>query len=84
MASSSAIPVPDLTVQRGRKRIALQGEIPTTTKKFEGCRFADRCPARIDRCWTEDPPLVEHRPGHFAACWVTGKAGLPAGAMSKA
>jgi oligopeptide transport system ATP-binding protein len=82
VALLSAIPVPDPRVQRGRKRIALQGEIPTPTKKYEGCRFAERCPARIARCTTEDPPLVEHRPGHFAACWVTGKDGLPAGAMS--
>jgi oligopeptide transport system ATP-binding protein len=82
VALLSAIPVPDPAVQKGRRRIALQGEIPTPTKKYEGCRFFDRCPARIDRCRTEDPPLVEHRPGHFAACWVTGKDGLPAGAMS--
>jgi oligopeptide transport system ATP-binding protein len=81
VALLSAIPVPDPAVQRGRRRIALQGEIPTPTKRYEGCRFADRCPARIARCATDDPPLVEHRPGHFAACWVTGPAGLPAGAM---
>jgi oligopeptide transport system ATP-binding protein len=84
VALLSAIPVPDPSVQKGRKRIALQGEIPTPTKKYEGCRFFDRCPARIARCQTEDPPLVEHRPGHFAACWVTGKDGLPAGAMAAA
>jgi oligopeptide transport system ATP-binding protein len=81
VALLSAIPVPDPAVQRSRKRIALTGEIPTPTKKYAGCRFADRCPARIARCATEDPPLVEHRPGHWAACWVTGKDGLPAGAM---
>jgi oligopeptide transport system ATP-binding protein len=83
VALLSAIPVPDPAVQRGRKRIALTGEIPTPTKKYAGCRFADRCPARIARCATEDPPLVEHRPGHFAACWVTGPEGLPAGAMGE-
>jgi oligopeptide transport system ATP-binding protein len=81
VALLSAIPVPDPTVQRGRRRIALTGEIPSPTKKYEGCRFADRCPAKIARCAAEDPPLVEHRPGHFAACWVTGPDGLPAGAM---
>ena len=81
VALLSAIPVPDPAVQRGRRRIALTGEIPTPTKRYEGCRFYDRCPARIERCKAEDPPLVEHRPGHFAACWVTGADGLPAGAM---
>jgi oligopeptide transport system ATP-binding protein len=84
VALLSAIPVPDPAVQRGRKRIALTGEIPTPTKKYEGCRFYDRCPARVDRCKSEDPPLVEHRPGHFAACWVTTSDGLPAGAMTRA
>ena len=83
VALLSAIPVPDPAVQRGRRRIALTGEIPTPTKKYEGCRFYDRCPARIDRCKSEDPPLVEHRTGHFAACWVTGPEGLPAGSMGR-
>jgi oligopeptide transport system ATP-binding protein len=83
VALLSAIPIPDPAVQRNRRRIALTGEIPTPTKRYAGCRFFDRCPARIGRCQTEDPPLVEHRPGHFAACWVTGPDGLPAGAMSR-
>jgi oligopeptide/dipeptide ABC transporter ATP-binding protein len=83
VALLSAIPIPDPAVQSRRRRIALTGEIPTPTKKYEGCRFFDRCPARIERCHGEDPPLVEHRPGHFAACWVTGPDGLPAGAMSR-
>ena len=77
----SAIPIPDPKLQKLRKRVALHGEIPTPTKEYKGCRFAERCPARIDKCATEDPPLVEHRPGHLAACWVTGPEGLPAGAM---
>ena len=77
----SAIPIPDPAMQKARKRVALTGEIPTPTKEYVGCRFYDRCPARIDKCKSEDPPLVEHRPNHFAACWVTGEDGLPAGAM---
>jgi oligopeptide/dipeptide ABC transporter ATP-binding protein len=82
VALLSAIPIPDPVVQRARRRIALQGEIPSPTKEYKGCRFADRCPVKIARCHEEDPPLTEHRPGHFAACWVTGKDGLPAGAMA--
>jgi oligopeptide transport system ATP-binding protein len=82
VALLSAIPIPDPAKQKGRRRIALSGEIPTPTKKYEGCRFFDRCPARIEKCRTEDPPLVEHRPGHYAACWVTGPSGLPEGAMA--
>lgn len=77
----SAIPIPDPKLQRTRRRVALQGEIPSPTQEYRGCRFYDRCPARIDRCREEDPPLEEHSPGHFAACWVTGPDGLPAGSM---
>ncbi len=84
VALLSAIPIPDPVVQRQRRRIALTGEIPSPTKEYRGCRFADRCPVRIARCHDEDPPLVEHRPGHFAACWVTGPDGLPLGSMSGA
>lgn len=76
VALLSAIPIPDPEVERSRRRIALTGEIPSPTKAIRGCRFADRCPVRIDRCREEDPPLVEHRPGHAAACWVTSADGL--------
>jgi oligopeptide transport system ATP-binding protein len=82
VALLSAVPIPDPAVQRGRRRIVLSGEMPSPTREYQGCRFYDRCPARVARCMTEDPPLQEHRPGHFAACWVTTPDGLPAGAMS--
>lgn len=77
----SAIPIPDPVLQKQRTRVALTGEIPTPTKAYHGCRFYDRCPARIDRCLDEDPPLQEYSPGHYAACWVTTPEGLPEGAM---
>ena len=75
----SAIPIPDPAIQRTRKRIALEGEVPSPTKEYVGCRFADRCPIRIDRCRVEDPPLAEHSPGHFAACFLAGKSAVGAG-----
>ncbi len=37
-----------------------------------GCRFADRCPVRIERCSTEAPALVPIGPGHEAACHLVG------------
>jgi oligopeptide transport system ATP-binding protein len=83
VALLSAIPIPDPVVQRARRRIALQGEIPSPTQQYRGCRFYDRCPARVPHCADNDPSLVEHRPGHFAACWVTTPEGLPAGAMGR-
>jgi oligopeptide/dipeptide ABC transporter ATP-binding protein len=45
--------------------------------ELRGCRFADRCPLATDTCRAVEPPLVEHKPGHFAACHYAG-ADLPA------
>jgi oligopeptide transport system ATP-binding protein len=67
----SAVPVPDPTVKKSR--IILQGDIPTPLDPPAGCVFHTRCPmARFPVCKTEVPPLVEHKPGHFAACHFAG------------
>jgi oligopeptide/dipeptide ABC transporter ATP-binding protein len=49
---------------------SLQGEVPSAAKVPSGCRFHPRCPIAIDRCRSEDPPLVEVAPGHQAVCWL--------------
>jgi len=71
----SAVPVPDPTVKK--TRILLTGDIPTPLNPPTGCVFHTRCPiAQFPICKTEVPPLVEHKPGHFAACHFAG-APLP-------
>ncbi len=71
----SAVPVPDPTVKK--TRILLSGDIPTPLNPPSGCVFHTRCPiAQFPICKTEVPPLVEHKPGHFAACHFAG-APLP-------
>lgn len=67
----SAVPVPE----PGRKklRIFLEGDIPTPINPPSGCVFHTRCPiAQFPICSAEVPPLIEHRPGHFAACHFAG------------
>ena len=67
----SAVPVPDPTVRKSR--ILLQGDIPTPLNPPKGCVFHTRCPiAKFPVCKDVVPPLVEHKPGHFAACHFAG------------
>ena len=63
-----AIPEPDPT-NRLRQRPVIPGEPPSPTEPPTGCRFHPRCPFAIaGTCEAIDPPLIEVRPGHFAAC----------------
>ncbi len=65
----SAVPIPDPKVERQRKRIVLEGEVPSPTKVRIGCPFADRCPLADNDCRMSAPPLVgtDHRVACFKA-----------------
>jgi oligopeptide transport system ATP-binding protein len=72
----SAVPVPDPTVHKNR--ILLNGDIPTPLNPPSGCVFHTRCPiAQFPICRDVVPPLIEHKPRHFAACHFAG-APVPA------
>jgi peptide/nickel transport system ATP-binding protein len=65
----SAVPIPDPSVQEGRRRILLTGEVPNPVEPPRGCRFATRCPYKQpERCQDEVPALRELAPGHEVAC----------------
>ncbi|WP_158801588.1 MULTISPECIES: ABC transporter ATP-binding protein [unclassified Acidisoma] len=66
----SAVPEPD--PGRGRKRIVLQGELPSPTAPPSGCVFRTRCAYAISDCAKVVPELLEVAPGHRAACIRTG------------
>jgi peptide/nickel transport system ATP-binding protein len=73
VALLSAVPIPDVAVERRRKRMILGGEPPSAISPPSGCRFRTRCPIATDICARETPPLQEHAQGQFAACHFPGK-----------
>jgi len=64
----SAVPIPDPTLKR--KRIILEGDVPSPIKPPSGCRFHTRCPIRVPSCSENDQVLKEITPGHWVACQV--------------
>jgi len=65
----SAVPIPDPKLTRARKRIVLEGDVPSPLKMPTGCSFRTRCRYATDRCAAECPALQDRGNGHFVACW---------------
>lgn len=64
----SAVPKP--RSKTGKHRIEARGEIPTVINPKPGCRFANRCPAVMDRCRELTPPLYEVHRDHMVRCYL--------------
>jgi oligopeptide transport system ATP-binding protein len=64
----SAQPIPDPELERKRKRIILEGDVPTPLNPPAGCSFHPRCSMAQPRCSEETPVLREYSNGHFIAC----------------
>jgi oligopeptide/dipeptide ABC transporter ATP-binding protein len=62
--------VPRLGAKEGRLE-TIPGTVPNPAHFPAGCKFHPRCPlGHADtRCQTQEPPLLEVKPGHFVACW---------------
>jgi peptide/nickel transport system ATP-binding protein len=84
-ALMSAVPIPDPEVERNRRRILLEGDLPSPVEDFTGCRFAGRCPLyqlvdedRQKQCRSEDPHLHDAG-GSSVACHHTDQHQLVTG-----
>jgi len=65
----SAVPIPDPEVGRQRRRIVLEGDVPSPINPPSACWFHPRCPRfREGHCDVETPPLYSFGDGHVAAC----------------
>ena len=69
--------LPRVDEKERTKLFSIEGQPPVLYQKPHACPFAPRCKWVIDRCWNENPPLLEVGPEHRAACWVDTKTGRP-------
>jgi oligopeptide transport system ATP-binding protein len=67
-ALMSAIPIPDPKIQRTRKRIPLEGDVPSPINPPSGCKFHTRCFMAEDICKKDCPQFREIDKEHFVAC----------------
>jgi oligopeptide/dipeptide ABC transporter ATP-binding protein len=62
----SAVPVPDPDVRK--KKILLQGDVPSPMNPPSGCTFHTRCPECKDICTQEGPSFQNRGDDHWVAC----------------
>ena len=75
-----SLPNLEAAAHTGRTRLnEIKGMVPSLHNLPQGCTFAPRCRHATSECQTNYPPLDEHRPGHWVACWHADKL-LGAGA----
>jgi oligopeptide transport system ATP-binding protein len=62
--------VPRLDMGRKDRLVPIEGAPPDLVNPPKGCSFGPRCTFKIDKCETEEPPLMQAADKHMSACWV--------------
>ncbi|MBN1135377.1 MAG: dipeptide ABC transporter ATP-binding protein [Anaerolineae bacterium] len=65
----SAVPIPDPVVEEKRRRVILEGDVPSPANPPLGCHFSTRCPVVMDICKEQEPEFVDVGDGHWVACF---------------
>jgi peptide/nickel transport system ATP-binding protein len=65
----SAVPIADTSIEK--KRIILEGNLPSVLDPPKGCPFYTRCPRQLGEiCETQRPPDAQASPGHVITCHI--------------
>jgi oligopeptide transport system ATP-binding protein len=68
IALLSAVPVPDPVLEEKRKRLLIEGDVPSPINPPSGCHFHTRCYMAQEKCKQVEPEYREVEKGHFVAC----------------
>jgi oligopeptide transport system ATP-binding protein len=66
----SAVPIPDPALEEKRRRIILEGDVPSPAHPPMGCHFNTRCRLAMDICRQEEPEFRDVGGGHWVACFA--------------
>lgn len=70
IALLASVPIPDPKIETQKKRVILEGDVPSPIDLPVGCVFSGRCPHVTERCLKEKPKLREVKANHFVACHI--------------
>jgi oligopeptide transport system ATP-binding protein len=65
----SAVPIPDPFVEEKRRRIILEGDVPSPANPPKGCNFSTRCPVVMEVCKESEPEFKDIGGEHWVACF---------------